>query len=77
MDVTAVDALDKVIIKFRRQGTLVDITGKNEASATIVDRFGTHDKPDGITAASKSDAAGVHWSRCASTLKMHWEQSNR
>ncbi len=46
-DVTAVGALDKVVIKLRRQGTLVEIIGMNEASATIVDRFGTHDKQDG------------------------------
>jgi SulP family sulfate permease len=45
-DVTSVGALDKVVIKFRRQGTLVEIIGMNEASATIVDRFGIHDKPD-------------------------------
>ena len=50
-DVTAVGALDKVVIKFRRQGTQVDIIGMNEASATIVDKFGTHnnsDKPDAL-----------------------------
>jgi SulP family sulfate permease len=45
-DVTAVGALDKVVIKFRRQGTVVEIIGMNEASATIVDRFGIHNKPD-------------------------------
>jgi SulP family sulfate permease len=42
MDVTTVGALDKVVIQFRRQGTLVDIIGMNEATATIVDRFGIH-----------------------------------
>jgi SulP family sulfate permease len=47
-DVTAVGALDKVVLKFRRQGTLVDIVGMNEASATIVDKFGIHDKPDAL-----------------------------
>jgi SulP family sulfate permease len=47
-DVTAVGALDKVVLKFRRQGTLVDIIGMNEASATIVDKFGIHDKPDAL-----------------------------
>jgi SulP family sulfate permease len=47
-DVTAVGALDKVVIKFRRQGTQVDIIGMNEASATIVDKFGIHDKPDAL-----------------------------
>ncbi|MGH1448914.1 SulP family inorganic anion transporter [Halopseudomonas sp.] len=47
-DITAVAALDKVVIKFRREGTEVEILGLNEASATIVDRFGVHDKPDAV-----------------------------
>lgn len=45
-DITAVAALDKVVIKFRREGAEVEVRGLNEASATIVDRFGVHDKPD-------------------------------
>ncbi|RUO63860.1 sulfate permease, SulP family [Pseudidiomarina planktonica] len=45
-DITAVAALDKVVIKFRREGADVEVRGLNEASATIVDRFGVHDKPD-------------------------------
>lgn len=45
-DITAVDALDRVVIKFRREGATVDVVGLNEASATIVDRFGVHDKSD-------------------------------
>lgn len=47
-DITAVAALDKVVIKFRREGTDVEIVGMNEASATIVDRFGVHDKPEAV-----------------------------
>lgn len=43
-DITAVSALDKAVIKFRREGTEVDVIGLNEASATMVDRFGVHDK---------------------------------
>ncbi|MRJ42244.1 MULTISPECIES: SulP family inorganic anion transporter [Idiomarina] len=45
-DITAVGALDKVVIKFRREGAEVEVRGLSEASATIVDRFGVHDKPD-------------------------------
>lgn len=45
-DITAVAALDKVVIKFRREGAEVEVLGLNDASATIVDRFGVHDKPD-------------------------------
>jgi SulP family sulfate permease len=47
-DITAVSSLDKVVLKFRREGTPVEIIGMNEASATLVDRFGIHDKPDAI-----------------------------
>lgn len=45
-DISAVSALDKVVIKFRREGTEVEILGMNEASSTMIDRFGIHDKPD-------------------------------
>ena len=47
-DITAVAALDKVVLKFRRAGAEVEVLGLNEASATLVDRFGVHDKPAGI-----------------------------
>lgn len=43
-DITAVSALDKVVIKFRREGTEVEVLGLNEASATLVDKFAVHDK---------------------------------
>jgi SulP family sulfate permease len=47
-DITAVAALDKVVIKFRREGTEVELLGLNKASATIVDRFAVHDNPDAV-----------------------------
>lgn len=47
-DITAVAALDKVVLKFRREGTHVDIVGMNEASTTLVDQFAIHDKPDAL-----------------------------
>lgn len=47
-DITSVSALDKVVMRFRREGTEVEVIGLNEASATIVDRFAIHDKPDVI-----------------------------
>jgi len=43
-DITAVSALDKVVIKFRREGTEVEVVGLNQASATMIDRFAVHDK---------------------------------
>lgn len=47
-DLSGVAALDKVVLKYRREGTDVEILGMNEASATIVERLGVHDKPDAI-----------------------------
>ena len=47
-DITAVSALDKAVIKFRREGTVVEVVGLNEASATIIDRLGVHDKPEAV-----------------------------
>lgn len=45
-DISAVSSLDKAVVKFRREGAKVVVKGLNEASATIVDRFGRHDKPE-------------------------------
>ena len=47
-DVTAVSALDKVVIKFRREGSDVTLIGMNEATRTLVDKFGVHDKPEEV-----------------------------
>lgn len=47
-DISAVYALDKAVIKLRREGANVKLIGQNEASATIIDRFGIHDKPEEI-----------------------------
>lgn len=47
-DITAVSSLDKAVLKFRREGTQVNIIGMNEATATIVDKFGVHDKPEEV-----------------------------
>ncbi|CAM3868753.1 SulP family inorganic anion transporter [Arcobacter cloacae] len=47
-DVTAVYALDKSVIKLKKEGKIVEVIGQNEASKTIIDRFGIHDKPDEI-----------------------------
>lgn len=47
-DLTGVGALDKVVLKFRREGTSVELVGMNEASTTIVDRLAIYDKPDAL-----------------------------
>ena len=47
-DITAVSSLDKVVIKFRREGATVTIVGMNEATATVVDKFGVHNDPEEV-----------------------------
>ncbi|PPD34719.1 MAG: sodium-independent anion transporter [Methylomonas sp.] len=47
-DITSVSALDKVVIKLRREGADVELLGMNEATTTIVDRFAVHDNPEEI-----------------------------
>ncbi|WP_127966029.1 SulP family inorganic anion transporter [Agrobacterium sp. RS6] len=49
-DISAVGALDKVVLKFRKTGKTVEVIGVNEASAHMIDRFALHDKQDGATA---------------------------
>ena len=45
-DLSAVGALDEVVLKLRREGTQVEVIGMNEASATLVYKLGVHDKPE-------------------------------
>lgn len=47
-DISAVFALDKSVIKLKKEGKLVEIIGQSEATKTIIDRFGIHDKPEEI-----------------------------
>lgn len=47
-DITAITALDKVVLKFQREGANVEVIGLNEASSTLVDKFAIHDKPNGV-----------------------------
>lgn len=44
-DITAVSSLDKIVIKFKREGAEVEIVGVSEATETIVDKFGVHNDP--------------------------------
>jgi SulP family sulfate permease len=44
-DISSVQALDMVILKFRREGAEVQLVGMNEASETMVDKLAIHDKP--------------------------------
>lgn len=47
-DLSAIAALDKVVLKFRRDGAEVGIIGLNDASATLVDKLAIHDKPGAL-----------------------------
>lgn len=53
-DISSVQALDLAVLKFRREGAEVEITGMNAASETLVDRFALQDKPGG------ADTLAVH-----------------
>jgi SulP family sulfate permease len=53
-DLSSVNALDRVVLKFRREGTEVELRGMNEASKTLVLRIAEHDKPDAM------DKLGAH-----------------
>ena len=44
-DISAIGTLDKAILKFRREGTVVEVIGLNDASAAMVERYALHDKP--------------------------------
>lgn len=44
-DISAVYALDKVVLKLRREGAEVEIIGLNEASETLLDKYAVHNDP--------------------------------
>ncbi|WP_265923359.1 SulP family inorganic anion transporter [Cupriavidus nantongensis] len=48
-DLTAIDALDRIVHKFRRHGIAVDVAGLNRASATLIEKYATHDKADTVS----------------------------
>lgn len=52
-DLSGVGALDKIVLKFRREGAEVELIGLNEASATIVEKLGIYDKPDAVELMNK------------------------
>ncbi|SEL78948.1 sulfate permease, SulP family [Colwellia chukchiensis] len=47
-DISAVGALDKVVIKFRRDGAEVEIIGMNDATKTVIDKFAVHNDPAAV-----------------------------
>ena len=53
-DLSAINALDRVVLKFRREGTEVDLFGMNEASQTLILEVAKYDKPGAM------DESGGH-----------------
>ena len=53
-DLSAINALDRVVLKFRREGTEVDLFGMNEASQTLILEVAKYDKPGAM------DESGDH-----------------
>jgi sulfate permease, SulP family len=49
-DTTSINALDKVVIKFRQQGAEVELVGLNPESKAIVERLAIYDHPDAAKA---------------------------
>lgn len=47
-DGSAVAAIDKVVLSYRRRGVEVEVVGLNEASATLLSRLAVHDKPEAL-----------------------------
>lgn len=50
-DLSAVGALDRVVLKLRAHGAQVEVTGLNEASETLVERVGRHRDADAVAGA--------------------------
>ncbi len=47
-DITAVSALDTIVIRYQRLGAEVEIIGMNEASKTVIDKFAVHNDPKAL-----------------------------
>lgn len=50
-DASAVAAIDKVVLRYRKAGVKVKLIGLNEASATLLERVAIHDKTDSVNVA--------------------------
>jgi len=46
-DSTSIQALDTVVLKYRRLGAVVEVAGANDASAQLIDRIGVHPRHTG------------------------------
>ena len=48
-DITAVASLDKVVMKYRREGAIVNVIGMSAATTTIIDKFGVYSDPKTVS----------------------------
>jgi len=44
-DISATGMIDKIVLRLRNEGKSVELIGLNEASSTLVDKYGEHQKP--------------------------------
>jgi SulP family sulfate permease len=49
-DISSIGALDRVVLKFRHHDIPVEVVGMNEATASMVERLGVHDKHAAVLA---------------------------
>lgn len=47
-DESAVDAVDKVVIKFHRNGVKTNLIGLSDSCSILIDKMAVHDKPGGL-----------------------------
>jgi SulP family sulfate permease len=47
-DISAIGALDRVVMKARRHQRAIEVVGLNDASATLVERFAAHKRTDAV-----------------------------
>ena len=47
-DQGAVMAIDKIVLKYRKKGSTVELLGLNEASATLIDNLAVHNQPNAL-----------------------------
>lgn len=52
-DISAVGALDTIVLKLRREGKHVELEGINNTNATIVENLAIHNKPDALELLAK------------------------
>ena len=51
-DESAVDSIDKVVLKFHKNGVKVNLIGMSNQCLELVDRMAVHNKPGGLEEAS-------------------------